>query len=157
MKNIFNLAAFVLSCIFFSQVNALPGKFCPEEQALRTEIFNHLASLASQQPLTLKIRSKDRQVRNWEVSDAQFYPNVGTDENALPLQESDLLMDTLGAIVTQNRILIDYDMAKVTEVEQKKFGLREQQQTWFLVQIPYPNPPVNAFVFTLSESEAEQF
>ncbi|MGL4824888.1 MAG: hypothetical protein ACRC4G_01645 [Alphaproteobacteria bacterium] len=157
MKNIFNLAAFVLSFIFFSQVNALPGEFCPEEQALRTAIFNHLVPLASQQPLTLKIRSKDGQVRNWEVSDAQFYPNVGTYENALPLQESDLLMDALGGIVTQNRILIDYDLATVTEVEQKEFNLREQEQTWCLVQFPYPNPPVNAFVFTLSESEAEQF
>ncbi|MGL5720620.1 MAG: hypothetical protein ACRCYP_07530 [Alphaproteobacteria bacterium] len=155
MKNIFNLAAFVLSFIFFSQVNALPGEFCPEEQALRTAIFNHLASLASQQPLTLKIRSKDGQVRNWEVSDAQFYPHAGTDQNVLPLQEGDSLMDVLGGIVIQNRILIDYDLSTITEDQQKTWNFRAQEQTWCLVQFPHPNPPVNAFVFHLSQTNVE--
>jgi hypothetical protein len=155
MKSIFKLATFALSFTFFSQVNALPGDFCPEEKALRTTILNNLVPLASHQNLTLKIPDRNGQERNWKVSDAQFYPNVGIGVNALPLQEGDLLIRTLGDIVTQNRIAMDYDMATVTEDDQKIFDLREQERTWCLIQFPHSGSTLNAFVFRLSQPEAQ--
>jgi hypothetical protein len=149
MKKTIQSTAFILGLAAFTQANALDGTYCPAEGDLRTVVSQNLAGLAGQQPLTLRIQSQDGQTRTWEVNNAQFYLS-GSYTNRIPLQAGDPLMQTLGNIVTQSQVVMDYDMKTTAADQQQRLGLRAQDQSWCRIQFPQPGTGMNAFVFHLS-------
>ncbi len=148
MKQKIKSAAFMLSFVAFTQANALPGTFCPNEDDLRRVVSQNLVGLASLQPLTLTIQSQDGQPRTWEVHNPQFYL-PGSFTNSLPLQGNDPLVQRVSDIVNQNRIVMDYDMASTPADQQQRLGMRAQNPTWCTVQFPRERTRSIALVFRL--------
>ncbi|MGL5784855.1 MAG: hypothetical protein ACRCYZ_05300 [Alphaproteobacteria bacterium] len=153
MKQKIKSAAFMLSLVAFTQANALPGTFCPDENDLRRVVGQNLAGLTSLQPLTLRIQSQDGHPRTWEVHNVQLYLGNSI-TNRLPLQGNHPSLQRVRDIVNQDRVVMDYDMAAVTPEQQQSLGLRAQNQTWCLVQFPHEGTGLNALVFRLSLPES---
>ncbi|MGL4824916.1 MAG: hypothetical protein ACRC4G_01785 [Alphaproteobacteria bacterium] len=152
MKQKIKSAAFMLSLVAFTQGNALPGTFCPDENDLRRVVSQNLIELTSLQPLTLRIQSQDGNTRTWEVHNAQLYLGNSM-TNRLPLQGNHPLLQRVRDIVNQDRVVMDYDMAGFTADQHQRLRMPPQNQTWCLIQFPLEGRGINTFVFRLSLPE----
>ena len=161
MKNI-SLKAMLLNVALLGSAVALPGNFCPSDEALRSVLPRYSDQLAQKANFSISLQSKDGQTRKWNVYNPQMYTttltplgNIGNIHvQDVNVQEG--LDKTLAEIIANNRIVIDYDLATISQeqidrMKNTDYAFRSQNKSWCKVQFAHEGGGTNALVMLLKQ------